>query len=187
MRRSFKHTPFLNLIARSWKYPPKPASPCFFFLRAWECMFSPRSCCLRPDRFQTFLDDFIQSLRMHSGVRAVASESWHLLLQSPLKSWLEHEGRMLDQSASGDECLELLAHVDTMLDPTISSIYRRAIEDLQKAYNASRSPSSNFSRIGPIISWPVTISSDYINLLTGRQPRSSCYFVILRSTPTHAQ
>ncbi|KAJ5385722.1 hypothetical protein N7509_008263, partial [Penicillium cosmopolitanum] len=124
----------------------------------------------RPDSFQTFLDDFIQSLRMHSGVRAVAGQSWHLLLQSPLKSWLEHEGSMLDQSASGDECLELLALVDTMLDPTISSIYRLAIEDLQKAYNASCSPSSNFSRIGPIISWPVTISSDYIKLLTERRP-----------------
>ncbi|KAJ5369576.1 hypothetical protein N7509_014188 [Penicillium cosmopolitanum] len=126
----------------------------------------------RPDSFQTFLDDFIQSLRMHSGVRAVSGQSWHLLLRSPLKSLLENEGMMLDQSTSGNECLGLLAHVDTMLDPAISSIYRQAIEHLQKAYNASRSPSSNFSRIGPIIFWPVTISSDYINLLTERRPEA---------------
>ncbi|CRG86428.1 Protoporphyrin uptake protein 1 [Talaromyces islandicus] len=126
----------------------------------------------RPDSFQTFLDDFIQSLRMHRGVRAVTSQSWHLLLQSPLRPLLQNEEMMLDQSTSGNECLELLAHVDTMFDPAISSIYRQTVEDLQKAYNASRSPLSNFSRIGPIISWPVIISPDYIELLSERRPEA---------------
>ncbi|KAJ5593141.1 hypothetical protein N7537_010045 [Penicillium hordei] len=126
----------------------------------------------RPDSFQTFLDHFIQSLRMHRGVRAVTSQSWHLLLESPLKPLLEDEGMMLDQSTSGNECLELLAYVDTMLDPAISSIYRQTVEDLQKAYNASRSPLSNFSRIGPIISWPVIISPDYIDLLSELRPEA---------------
>ncbi|CAI7633850.1 unnamed protein product [Penicillium pancosmium] len=116
----------------------------------------------RPDNFQIFLDDFIRSLKMHHGVRAV----------SPLNSLLENEGMMLDQHTSNNECLELLARVNAIFDKEVSSIYRRTVEDLQKAYNASRSPFSIFSRIGPIIFWPVTISSDYIMMLSERRPEA---------------
>ncbi|KAJ5652871.1 hypothetical protein N7507_010297 [Penicillium longicatenatum] len=146
--------------------------PMFLFSSCLAMHVLAEKLLFRPDNFQAFLDNFIQSLRMHHGVRAVTSQSWHMLLQSPLKSLLESEGMLLDQSTSGDECVELLAHVDTICDPTIGSIYRRTIEHLQKAYNASRSPSSNFSRVGPIFSWPVIIPSEYIDLLSERRPEA---------------
>ncbi|KAL5333050.1 hypothetical protein BJX70DRAFT_392476 [Aspergillus crustosus] len=45
--------------------------------------------------FDTFLDDFIQSLRLHRCIRAVTSDSWPVLLQSPLKALLETENKAL--------------------------------------------------------------------------------------------
>ena len=126
----------------------------------------------RPAGFEQFLDDFIHSLRMHRGVRAITTETWVLLLQSPLKSHLESEGLRLEQSTPGDECSGLLAHVDTMHDPVIRDIYRQVTKDLQRVYNATRSPSPDFSHIGPIMSWPVLLSSEYIDLLSEQRPEA---------------
>lgn len=50
----------------------------------------------RPDTFDHFLDDFIQSLRLHRGVRVVTNHSWQILLESPLRPVLEREGKALD-------------------------------------------------------------------------------------------
>jgi hypothetical protein len=124
----------------------------------------------RPHVFEAFLDDFIQSLRMHRGVRAVTNQSWHMLLQSPLKIFLENECKTLDEGIPGDECFELLSLVDAMsCDPAIGTAYEQTIQDLQKAYNGSRAPSSNVSKIGPVIFWPVIIPPEYIDLLSERR------------------
>jgi hypothetical protein len=88
----------------------------------------------RADSFEAFLDDFIQSLRLHRGVRAVVSESWHLLLESPLKSLLEVEGNVLDHNVSEHECSELMSRIRMgSLDPAAKDVYGQAIEYLQKA------------------------------------------------------
>ncbi|KAJ5753533.1 uncharacterized protein N7511_007686 [Penicillium nucicola] len=146
--------------------------PMFLFSSCLAMHVLAEKLLFRPDSFEDFLDHFVQSLRMHRGVRAVTNKSWHLLLQSPLKPLLEIEQMILDQSTSGNECVELLAHLDAIYDPVIDSIYRQTIEDLQKAFNASRSPLSNFSRIGPIIFWPVNITPEYIDLLSERRPEA---------------
>jgi hypothetical protein len=127
----------------------------------------------RPDDFEAFLDDFIQSLRMHRGVRAVTNQSWHLLLQTPLKSFLENEGKILEEGIPGDECFKLLSFLDTMsFDPAIRAVYEQTIKDLQKAFNGSRAPSANVSKIGPVIFWPVIIPPEYIDLLSERRPEA---------------
>ncbi|KAJ5737239.1 uncharacterized protein N7483_002364 [Penicillium malachiteum] len=113
--------------------------PMFLFSSCMALHILADSLSFRPAGFEPFLDHFIQSLRMHRGVRAITNQSWRLLLRSPLKSLLENEALRLDHGAPGDECLELLTHVDAMPDSAISSIYRQVTEDLQKVYNASRS------------------------------------------------
>jgi hypothetical protein len=127
----------------------------------------------RPADFVVFLENFIQSLRMHRGVRAVTNQSWHILLESPLKSFLEDEGRTLDTDVTGNECAELLSLVNTLpVGADIQSIYKSTIEHLQKAFNGSRSTSSQLRAIGPIISWPVVIPLGYIDLLSERRPEA---------------
>jgi hypothetical protein len=127
----------------------------------------------RPTDFGIFLENFIQSLRMHQGVRAVTHQSWHIILESPLKSFLEGEGRTLDTDVTGNECADLLSLVNTLsVDADIQSTYKITVEHLQKAFNGSRSTSSELRAIGPIISWPVIIPPSYIDLLSERRPEA---------------
>ncbi|RMJ23359.1 hypothetical protein PHISP_05774 [Aspergillus sp. HF37] len=127
----------------------------------------------RPDTFDQFLDDFIQSLRLHRGIRVVTSRSWQILLESPLGPVLEGESKALDAGAQGNECSDLLALVDSMTaDPSTKDIYRQTIEHLQRAINAGRVPSSTLDAIGPIVSWPVIIPPQYVDLLAERRPET---------------
>jgi hypothetical protein len=147
--------------------------PMFLFSSCLAMHVLSEKLLFRPHGFESFLDQFIQSLRMHRGVRAISGQSWHLLLQSPLAPILETEGKRLEHNSSRSEILELLALVDAMpLDAAIGTVYRQSIEDLQKAYNGTQSPPSDFSMIGPIISWPVIIPSEYIDLLSERRPEA---------------
>ncbi|KAL4934237.1 Zn(II)2Cys6 transcription factor domain-containing protein [Aspergillus undulatus] len=108
----------------------------------------------RAGPFEGFLDDFIQSLRLHRGVRAVTNQFWHLLLQSPLKSLPEVEVEA------------------SPMDPATKEIYRQAVEDLQRAINGTRKHYTNLSAVGPILSWPVLIPDRYIDLLSERRPEA---------------
>lgn len=149
---------------------PDTCLPMFLFSSVLAMHVLSDKLLYRPHTFEVFLDDFIQSLRMHHGVRAITGQSWNLLLESPLKSFLEGEGKALEQAPSGTECSELLSHVEAMpFDPSIRDTYRKAINDLQKAFDASRTPSLKLSTIGPIIFWPVTITPTYIDLLSERR------------------
>ncbi|KAK1147601.1 hypothetical protein N8T08_000943 [Aspergillus melleus] len=123
--------------------------------------------------FSVFLDNFIQSLKLHRGVRAITNKSWHLLLQSPLKPLLEGEGNALSQ-ASGSECSELLYLIECSIsmDDNVRKTYRHSIEALQMAINGTLAHSSKLSVIGPIMSWPVTVSPEYVDLLSDRQPEA---------------
>ncbi|KAJ5947872.1 hypothetical protein N7466_000887 [Penicillium verhagenii] len=127
----------------------------------------------RPQNFEEFLDYFILSLKMHRGVRAVASETWHLLLQTSLGPLLENEGKIFAQGISRNECSELMSLINTAsFEPAIATTYRKTVEDLQTAFNGSSSPVSNYSTISPVMFWPVIISMEYIDLLSERRPEA---------------
>lgn len=152
---------------------PHTCLPMFLFSSVLAIHVLSDKLLYRPHNFEVFLDDFIQSLRMHHGVRAITGQFWDLLLESPLKSFLEGEGKALEQASCGYECSELLSNVDAMpFDPIIGDTYRKAIVDLQKAFDASRIPSLKLSTIGPVIFWPVTITPTYIDLLSERRPEA---------------
>lgn len=127
----------------------------------------------RADSFDDFLNNFIQCLNLHRGIRAITSQSWHFLLETPLKPVLEGAGQVLDEGPSGDECSGLLSLVDTTIaDPATRNIYRQAIEGLQKAINGSRLSSLKLSAIGPVVSWPVVVTLEYIERLAERRPEA---------------
>ncbi|KAL4734172.1 hypothetical protein BDV11DRAFT_209608 [Aspergillus similis] len=103
----------------------------------------------------------------------LTSESWHLLLESPLKSLLEVEGNALDHNVSEHECSLLMSRIRTSsLDPAVKDVYEQTIDCLQKAINGSRMHSSKLSTVGPILSWPVIIPDGYIDLLSHRRPEA---------------
>ncbi|KAL2822917.1 hypothetical protein BJX63DRAFT_1450 [Aspergillus granulosus] len=152
---------------------PDNCLPMFIFA---SCLANHTLCeklIFRADNFDTFLDDFIQCLHLHRGIRAITSQSWHFLLETPLKSVLEEGGQVLDEGPPGSECLELLSLVDTSIaDCATRNTYRQAIESLQKAINGNRLLTSEMSTIGPVASWPVMIAPEYIDRLTERCPEA---------------
>lgn len=152
---------------------PDTCVPMFLFSSALAMHILCDKLVFRSPDFLVFLDNFIQSLRLHRGVRAITNESWHLLLKSPLKSLLEGEGNALSQ-VSGNECSELLSMIEssTSMDHSVRHTYRQTIEALQMAINGTHAHLSKFSMIGPILSWPVVVAPEYIDLLSERQPEA---------------
>lgn len=155
---------------------PETCLPMFLFSSILALHMLSEKLLFRIGGFDSFLEDFVQSLRLHRGVRAVTNQSWPLLLKSPLKSLLEAEGNALtsNQDNSGNECATLMELVDSsdFLNMSIRNTYRDTIKHLQNAFDGSRQHPSRFSAIGPIISWPVIIPPRYIDLLEERTPQA---------------
>ncbi|KAL4923674.1 Zn(II)2Cys6 transcription factor domain-containing protein [Aspergillus undulatus] len=150
----------------------------------------------RADDFDTFLDDFVQCLRLYRGVRAVADQSWDYLAQSSLKALVEAECSALAHQPQGQdhcrpECSQLQALINPpVLDPfTVTNtitISLDTINSLEAATDAGHgrnmlhkhnpkdpSPSScSISTLGPVISWLATVSPSYIDLLAQRNPEA---------------
>jgi hypothetical protein len=126
-----------------------------------------------PNNFGAFLDDFIKSFRMHRGVCAVTNQSWHWLLQKTLKWFLVNEENIGRGCVRCGECLifSLLWTACLMIQRSVPPTNRRS-KISKRAFNGSRTPSSNVSRIGPVIFWPVVIPPEYIDLLSERRPEA---------------
>jgi hypothetical protein len=152
---------------------PENCLPLFIFA---SCLANHTLCeklVFRADTFDDFLDDFVQSLHLHRGIRAITSQSWHFLLETLLKDTLQKSGQALDDGPPGDECLELLSLVDTTVsDPATRDTYRQAIESLQKTLNANRVSSPELSAMSLVISWPVMILPEYSDRLAERRPEA---------------
>lgn len=155
---------------------PDTCLPMFLFSSILALHMLSEKLLFRIGGFDLFLEDFVQSLRLHRGVRAVTNQSWPLLLKSPLKFLLEAEGNALksNQDNSRDECATLMELVDSSdsLNMSIRNTYRDTIKHLQTAFDGSHQHPSRFSAIGPIISWPVIIPPRYIDLLEERTPEA---------------
>lgn len=139
-----------------------------------------------PD-FTTFLDTFTHYLRIHCGVRSVMSNNWHVLTDTALGPILRHGASQLEPNTGlGPECSRLLELVEkSKLGPSITQIYQSTIEGLQKAFNSTFSTNAPKIYSVGVHSWPVTVPSEYIDLLARRTPDAlvilAHYAVILHS------
>ncbi|KAJ5934783.1 hypothetical protein N7466_004330 [Penicillium verhagenii] len=126
-----------------------------------------------PD-FTLFLDSFTHYLRIHCGVRSVMRNKWQALNETALGPVLR-DGELRLQSKTNDglgpECSRLLGLVErSNLGPSITATYHTAIESLQMAFNSVSSTDSPRGYCVGVVSWPATLSSEYIDLLTRRSP-----------------
>lgn len=155
---------------------PETCLPMFLFSSILALHMLSENLLFRTGGFDTFLNEFVQSLRLHRGVRAVTAQSWPLLLESPLKSLLEAEGNALtsSQGGSGGECAALMDLLDSSdsMHMSVRNTYRETIKHLQSAFDGSHQHPSRFSAVGPVISWPVIIPPRYIDLLEERTPEA---------------
>ncbi|KAL4940154.1 hypothetical protein BDV06DRAFT_213690 [Aspergillus oleicola] len=156
---------------------PESCLPMFLFSSILALHMLSNQLLFRIGDLEAFLEDFVQSLRLHRGVRAVTNQSWPVLLQSPLKSLLKAEENALANKAdatSGDDCSKLIALVDhspsLAASPRDRDTYKETIGYLQSAFDGSRQhPSGIPAAIGPIISWPVLVPPRYVDLLAERR------------------
>ncbi|CEL03845.1 hypothetical protein ASPCAL04985 [Aspergillus calidoustus] len=152
---------------------PENCLPLFMFA---SCLANHTLCeklVFRADSFDGFVDDFVQCLRLHCGIRTITSQSWHFLLETPLKDTLRGAGQALDEGPPGDECLELLSLVNTTVsDSATRKTYHQAIESLQKTLNANRVSSNEYDAMSLVVSWPVMVPPAYSDRLAERQPEA---------------
>ncbi|QMW40218.1 C6 finger domain protein [Aspergillus flavus] len=123
--------------------------------------------------FDHFLDQLVSSFRLHRGIRAITTDSWGMLRESPLKPLiLDGEKRFSKITGLDPECARLLALIKAAkLGPSITNTYKQAIESLQHAI-VSCSYGTPGAGISEITAWPILVSPEYIDLLSMRCPEA---------------
>lgn len=123
----------------------------------------------REGTFESFLDRFVQYLRVHQGIRAITAEGrWEFLQETKLKSLLTFGERLSPMNADlGPVCGSLLERIEgSERDESRLKIYRQTIQALQVVMRAI---DLNSGRLDALVAWPVMVSLDYVDLLASHQ------------------
>ncbi|KAF2015567.1 hypothetical protein BU24DRAFT_180581 [Aaosphaeria arxii CBS 175.79] len=129
--------------------------------------------------FTDLLDKFTHYLRIHHGVHVITQQSWHILRQTDLRHIVRHieeQGDLAQQRLQGteNECdplASLLERSSSRLGLGPHKACCEAVEILRWVFSTHRSlPTPYPTHI--VLSWPIRISSEFIELLEERQPVS---------------
>jgi hypothetical protein len=127
----------------------------------------------RETTFEHFLDNFIRSLCLNQGVRAVTGSSWNLLKESILGTMFKQGEKTVTPTGtvSGETCSRLLGLITTAnLDQEYKDSCKQAILALQSVLDESDREVSQRPSIISIRAWPVMVCKGYIDLLRMREP-----------------
>ncbi|KAJ5507371.1 hypothetical protein N7527_009514 [Penicillium freii] len=145
-----------------------------------------------PDNdFESFLDQFVQYVVLHYGVRTVAGGGrWQLLQQTALKPMLDLGARIPSENESlGPVCHVLLDRIKGLgSNETTIKTYEQTIQALQSVITVidSQVPGTNSSTI--LIAWPILVPREYIDLVAQRKCEALvilAYFGALVDTHKH--
>ncbi|CAG8237148.1 unnamed protein product [Penicillium nalgiovense] len=126
----------------------------------------------RENDFENFLDQFVQHIVLHRGVRTVIGGGrWQLLQQTSLRPLLELGERMSSVDASlGPLCQMLLGRINGLgHDENTTRTYQQAIQALQSAITATENQIPGANSIDVLIAWPVLVPREYIDLVAQRK------------------
>ncbi|KAH8662576.1 hypothetical protein BX600DRAFT_382673 [Xylariales sp. PMI_506] len=148
------------LVDRSNCVPMLLYSSCLGRHLLADCLVYPAS------PYPAFHEKFLQTIHLMRGVRAVASGSWHVLLESKLNRFLTWGSPPLHADCRGDECdnLRYLLEQSHLDDATIET-YQRAIDLIQIGFDELNDPTEGRNPYALTISWLVTVSEDFVALL----------------------
>lgn len=127
----------------------------------------------RNPNFEHFLDDFIRSLCLNQGVRAVTGTSWKFLKESILGPMLRQGEETVTPKGteSGKTCSRLLELIATAnLEQEHRASCEQAILALQSVLDDSDREVPQRPTITAIRAWPVMVCKGYIDLLRMREP-----------------
>lgn len=131
-----------------------------------------------------FIDKFTNCLTIHHGIVAISSQCWDLLRETELGPRLRLGAELMRaKDDSGSDCSalnEMIYAAD--ISPDSYDVYRKAISELQKVFDAERAyPASQFdSQL--VSAWPIIVSPEYVDLLRQQTPQSLiilAYYAVL--------
>ncbi|CAM1509076.1 Fc.00g028150.m01.CDS01 [Cosmosporella sp. VM-42] len=124
------------------------------------------------DNIHVFIDKFADSIHLHRGVRAIISETYHLILESGLRRFLLEVRDAEPENIGGTECAELQKFIESSdLGPTSVSGCKQAVQSLQWAFNLHAAlPDPDNTRAGT--AFPVLLTTEFVDALRKRRPEA---------------
>jgi len=125
--------------------------------------------------FGVILDKVVQYLRLTQGVRLQIGDSWPLLLQTGLKTFLDDGERLpTEENAFLPELDELEGLLKAAnLDAPTLQIYRNALAKLKVVFHVPSTVDTEAQDTARHpFAWPVVVSPDYTNLVLQRRPEA---------------
>jgi hypothetical protein len=123
----------------------------------------------REGSFESFLDRFVQYLRLHLGIRAITDEGrWEYLQETKLKPVLNFGERLSDMDSDlGPVCGALYDRIrSSEKDEARLKAYHLTIQALHVVMTALESEDG---RLNGLVAWPVMISPQYVDLVSSHQ------------------
>ena len=126
----------------------------------------------RDNDFEGFLDQFVQYITLHYGVRTVVSQGrWQFLQQTELKPLLELGDRIpsLDKTL-GPVCQKLFDRIKCLaLDDSVIRTYYLAVQAIQSVMTVIEGRAPGANSLDALVAWPVLVPREYIGLVTERR------------------
>lgn len=123
----------------------------------------------REGSFESFLDRFVQYLRLHLGIRTITAEGrWEYLRETKLKPLLTFSERLPDMNSDfGLVCGALYERIQSSeKDEARLKAYRLTIQALHVVMTALESENG---QLDALVAWPVMISPEYVDLVALHQ------------------
>lgn len=123
----------------------------------------------REGTFESFLDRFVQYLRLHLGIRTITAEGrWEYLQETQLKPVLTFGERLPDMDSDfGPVCGALYERIQSSeKDEAKLKAYRLTIQALHVVMTALDSENG---QLEALVAWPVMISPEYVDLVASHQ------------------
>ena len=132
----------------------------------------------RDSDLNVFMDHFMASAQMHTGIRAVAHAAWPLLLESDLSPYMVIGRELGHKPIRGSECDRIRDFVSSpaadLAEPE-RAIYLEAIRLIQIGIDETTRQDAD-ERYHMIFTWAVMVSPEFSELLAQRQPTALAVF-----------
>jgi len=131
-----------------------------------------------------FIDHYVESVRIHSGIKLITHAAWPFLIDSGMQNFLLWAGSLQSAQAVGAECDPLRNLISSMsgLDSAIMDAFQTAIRTLQVGFDLMRTESDRNCRYWSVFAWSVAAPEEFTNMLAQRRPEALvflAYFGVL--------
>ncbi|CEJ60490.1 Putative Sterol uptake control protein 2 [Penicillium brasilianum] len=158
-----------NFNSLSPHFDRKTCIPMFLFAAILGLHFLCETLVFREGPFESFLDRFVQYLRLHQGIRTITAEGrWEYLQETSIKPFLTMSERLPPMDSKfGPVCESLYQRIEgSEKSEARLKVYRQTIQALQMVMTAL---DSEKERLGALVAWPVIVSPDYVDLVASHQ------------------